>query len=54
MSKAALKKGLQSLTKEQLTEQILALYDTFKLVKEYYEHYLNPQTKMNWCINTGK
>ncbi|MDR1603143.1 MAG: DUF6155 family protein [Tannerella sp.] len=43
MSKAALKKELQSLTKAQLTEQILALYDTFKPVKEYYEHYLNPQ-----------
>jgi hypothetical protein len=45
MSKAALKKELQSLTKEQLTEQILALYDTFKPVKEYYELYLHPQNE---------
>jgi hypothetical protein len=45
MSKAALKKELQSLTKEQLTEHILVLYDTFKPVKEYYEHYLHPQNE---------
>jgi hypothetical protein len=43
MSKAALKKELQLLTKAQLTEQILELYNTYKSVKEYYEHYLNPQ-----------
>jgi hypothetical protein len=43
MSKSALKKALQTFTKEQLTEQILDLYDTYKSVKEYYEHYLNPQ-----------
>jgi hypothetical protein len=45
MSKAALKKELQSLTKEQLTEQILGLYDAYTSVKEYCEHSLNPQSK---------
>jgi hypothetical protein len=43
MSKTALKRQLQTLTREQLTEQILTLYDTYKQVREYYSHYLNPQ-----------
>ncbi|MDR1416430.1 MAG: DUF6155 family protein [Prevotellaceae bacterium] len=43
MSKIALKKELNSFTKEQLVGQILELYDTYKQVKEYYKHYLNPQ-----------
>ncbi|MDR0791841.1 MAG: DUF6155 family protein [Chitinophagaceae bacterium] len=42
MSKAALKKELQKLTKEQLVEQVLDLYDKNKSVKEFYEFYLNP------------
>ena len=42
MSKSKLKKELQTLTKEQLIEQIISLYDTFKPVKEYYQTYLNP------------
>ena len=43
MSKAALKKELQKLTKEQLVEQVLDLYDKNKAVKEFYDFYLNPK-----------
>jgi len=42
MSKAALKKELQKLTKEQIIEQILDLYEKNKSVKELYQLYLNP------------
>jgi hypothetical protein len=42
MSKLQLKKELQKLTKEQLIEQIIELYDTYKPVNEYYKTYLNP------------
>jgi hypothetical protein len=42
MSKPKLKKELQQLTKEQLIEQILDLYDKNKAVKEFYDFYLNP------------
>jgi hypothetical protein len=43
MSKPRLKKELQRLTKEQLVEQILDLYDNNKAVKEFYDFYLNPK-----------
>jgi hypothetical protein len=43
MSKLLLKKELQKLTKEQLIEQIIELYDTCKQVKEYYKVFLNPE-----------
>lgn len=42
MSKVKLKKELQNLTKEQLIEQILDLYDKNKSIKEFYDFYLNP------------
>lgn len=42
MSKIILKKELLKLTKEQLVEQILDLYDRNKSVKEFYNFYLNP------------
>ena len=42
MSKIALKKELQKLTKEQLVEQILDLYGKNKSVKEFYDFYVNP------------
>lgn len=45
MSKSALKKELQKLTKEQLVEQILDLYDKNKSVKEFYDFYLNPKNE---------
>ncbi|WP_243345353.1 DUF6155 family protein [Parabacteroides sp. FAFU027] len=45
MSKASLKKELIKLTKEQLVEQILDLYDKNKAVKEFYEFYLNPRNE---------
>jgi len=43
MSKTQLKKELQSLTKEQLIEQITVLCDTYKPVKEYFQTFLNPE-----------
>ena len=42
MSKIALKKHLQSLTKEQLIETTLDMYDNLKPVKEYFEFFMNP------------
>jgi hypothetical protein len=45
MSKVALKKELQKLTKEQIVEQVLDLYDKNKAVKEFYDFYLNPNPK---------
>lgn len=42
MSKTALKKELQNLTKEQLIEQVLDLYSNNKAVKTFYDFYLNP------------
>ena len=45
MSKSALKKHLQSLTKEQMIETVLEMYDNMKPVKEYLEFFLNPNEK---------
>jgi len=45
MSKAALKKHLQSLTKEQMIETVLEMYDNIKPVREYLEFFLNPNEK---------
>jgi hypothetical protein len=45
MSKPALKKELLKLTKEQLVEQLLDLYDKNKAVKEFYDFYLNPRNE---------
>lgn len=45
MSKTALKKELQKLTKEQLLEQVLDLYDKNRAVKEFYDFYLNPKNE---------
>ncbi len=45
MSKRALKKYLQELTKEQLEEQCIDLYDRFKEVKTYYNFVFNPNEK---------
>lgn len=42
MSKTALKKELQKLTKEKLIAHILELYDKNSSVKEFYKFYLNP------------
>ncbi|MCQ2304648.1 MAG: DUF6155 family protein [Bacteroidales bacterium] len=42
MSKAALKKQLNQLTKEQVIEVVLELYEARKEAKEYLEFYLNP------------
>lgn len=45
MSKTELKKHLQSLTKEQVIEQVLELYGNCKPAKEYFEYLLNPDEK---------
>ena len=45
MSKSTLKKHLQSLTKEQLIETVLEIYDNLKPAKEYLEYYLSPDEK---------
>ena len=44
MSKAKLKKHLQMLTKEQVIEVMLELYDARKEAKEYLEFYLAPDS----------
>jgi hypothetical protein len=45
MSKSSLKKHLQSLSKEQIIEQVLDFYDNSKAAKEYLEYSLNPNEK---------
>lgn len=42
MSKAQLKKCLSKLTKEQVIEVVLELYDARKEAKEYLDYYVNP------------
>ncbi len=42
MSKTKLKKHLLSLTKEQITDIVLELYDARKEAKDYLEFYLAP------------
>ncbi len=42
MSKRELRKYLKDLTKEQLEDQIVDLYERFKQVKEYYDFAFNP------------
>lgn len=42
MSKRELKNYLKDLTKPQLEEQIIDLYERFKQVKEYYDFAFNP------------
>ena len=43
MSKRDLKKYLNELSKEQLEEQIVELYDKFSAVKVYYDFVFNPK-----------
>ncbi|AWH85722.1 hypothetical protein HYN59_11655 [Flavobacterium album] len=43
MSKRDLKKYLTSLPKEELEEQLLALYEKFSDVKQYYDFVFNPK-----------
>jgi len=49
MSKAALKKELQKLTKDQLVEQILDLYNKNKAIREQYDLFLNPKLQPSAC-----
>ena len=44
MSKARLKRQLQSLPKERVIEIMLELYDARKEAKEYLEFYLTPDS----------
>ncbi len=43
MSKRELRKYLKELTKVQLEEQIIDLYERFKPIKEYYDFAFNPK-----------
>ena len=43
MSKRELRKYLKDLTKEQLEDQIIDVYNRFKEVKEYYDFAFNPR-----------
>ena len=43
MSKRELRKYLKELTKVQLEEQLIDLYERFKPVKEYYDFAFNPK-----------
>ena len=45
MSKSALKKHLIGLSKEQMIETVLEMYENLKPVKEYLEFFLNPNEK---------
>lgn len=54
MSKLSLKKELLKLTKEQLVEQMLDLYDKNKAVKEFYDYYLNPHNEMELVVKYKK
>jgi hypothetical protein len=45
MSKLTLKKHLQTLSKEQVIETVLNMYDAVKPAKEYLEYFLNPDEK---------
>lgn len=45
MSKTTLKKQLKELTREQLIEVMLELYDARKDAREYLEYYVNPDEK---------
>lgn len=45
MSKLALKKELSKLSKEQLILHVLDLYENNTAVKEFYNHFLNPQNE---------
>jgi AICAR transformylase/IMP cyclohydrolase PurH len=54
MSKTALKKELSNLSKEQLVEQILDLYDKNKSVKEFYNFYLNPRNEKDLAAKYKK
>ena len=44
ITKAKLKKHLQSLPKEQVIEVVLELYDARKEAKDYLEFYLDPDS----------
>ena len=44
MSKAKLKKYLQTLSKEQVIKVMLELYDARKEAKDYLEFYLTPDS----------
>ena len=45
MSKTTLKKQLKELTRDQLIEVMLELYDARKDAREYLEYYVNPDEK---------
>ena len=42
MSKATVKKLLRSMSKEDIIEMVIEMYDARKEAKEYLEYYANP------------
>ncbi|MBK6666597.1 MAG: hypothetical protein IPG48_10710 [Saprospiraceae bacterium] len=42
MSKQTLQKFLKSLDHDQMTEFVLEMYSNSKSIKEYIDHFLNP------------
>lgn len=48
MSKAQLKKHLIKLTKEQVIDVVMELYEARKEAKEYLDFYINPMMTPNW------
>ena len=52
MSKRALKSYLSDLSKSELEEQIVELYDRLKEVKSFYDFVFNP--KEDKMLNTAK
>lgn len=52
MSKRDLKKYLSTLSKEQVSDQLLELYDKFRDVKTYYDFVFNPKEEK--LINEAK
>ena len=44
MSKIKLKKELQNMSREQLLDIILNVYDARKEAREYFEFFLNPDS----------
>ena len=46
MSKSTLKTHLKSLTKEQVIDFVMQVYDNVKPAKEFMEYYLNPNEQV--------
>lgn len=47
MSKATIKKLLRSMSKEQIIEMVIEMYDARKEAKDYLEYYASPDENSN-------